>query len=244
VPTNRTRSFPLLRVEKGFQWFGASGPAYDVDVARPVQALVLLGKPRLFLVRGGWNDYDGCVGVPSGDDFLTPKRESDVFYRTRNDPYGERLPDWDQAVALERTRRPPEPKPKDSYDFLVEANKGINSAYYGFIGRASNDEVFRPDDQEPGSWPGMTVSLLDRMIKRLQYLRAVYSADRETIKAWRRERIEAYDGLEGAFERQNRDRQAYEASPEFKRSQAITGVRALDYQRTPDSQTTPTSTLP
>jgi hypothetical protein len=240
--------FPLLRVEKGFQRIGRSGPGYMDEIVRPVRALHLLGKPRLFLVCGEWDL--GCFNsyhVAKGTDFLEPREESDITYlsdTSATDPY--QLPDWDEAVARRAEPRPPSEEPKDAYDFLMEANGWINSAYYSFIGRASNDEVFRGDDLDPiaGLEPqseqqqdelnlllrqlwegGETVSLIERMIAHLNYLRDVYSADRGTIKAWRQERIQAHD----AMSRLRGDYSAYQASPEFKRWQAIRNIGALDY---------------
>jgi hypothetical protein len=251
-------------LEKGFQAVGREGPSYIEEIVRPVRALILFGKPRLFLVRGEWGPGRyGQYQVARGTDYLIPERESDVSYLNRDtydltpgsDWSGQFLSEWDAAAAREAKPVPPKKNPEDAHDFLMEANGWINSAYHGFIGRASNDEVFRADDfkfadaaaaefeREPDDGyyyrelrDGQTVSLIKRMIAHLEYLRDVYSADRETIKAWRDERIQAYDE---AFLRtaRNGNYEAFQASPEFKRWEAIRDVGALEYPLSAEERT-------
>jgi hypothetical protein len=249
----------LLRLEKGFQAFERSGPGYIEELVRPVLAVIMFGKTRAFLVRGIWGPGRyGQYHVPRGVDFLTREVESDVVYVSRDhDPHGEDLPEWEQAVARKATPRLPEKKPKHSYDFLMRANQSVNTAYYAFIGHESNEDVFLSDDfrfaeaaaasfeREPNAYHrglrdqtagGETVTLIERLISHLEYLRDVYSADRETIKEWRQERLEAHDALEGVLARLNGDYNAYKETPEFKRWQAISDVGPLEYPLTPEER--------
>jgi hypothetical protein len=250
VPTSRAGLLPLLKVERGFQAVGRSGPGYDEERVRPVLALIAFGRPCLFLVRGAWRSGRyGQYYVPRGNALLRPEKVSDVVYvGVGNGPYDEDMPDWNEAVARAVPHRA-ESQPKDAYDFLMEANGRINSAYYDFLGRASNDEMFRSDDlklaaaaaamfdQEPSELTrtirdiaagGQTVRLINRMIAHLEYLRDVYAADRETIKAWRSERLEAYDALQLSANLAP-GHEGHQASPEYKRWQAIQDVGPLEY---------------
>jgi hypothetical protein len=250
---------PLLSLEKGFQAVALDGPGYIEERVRPVRALVVLGNPRVFFVRGPWGaGRYGQYHVARGTDFLRPDFESEIYYLNREvydltPGSGERvqfLSDWNTAVAREAMPAPPMKEPENAYEFLMKANGWINSAFYDFIGRADNDQVFREDDfksadaaaacfeKEPSELHrsmldetvgGMTVTLIKRMIEHLEYLRDVYSADRETIKAWRAERIEAHDALDGVLARLNGDYEAYKVSPEFQRWQAICDVGPLEY---------------
>jgi len=258
VRTSRAGLLPLLRLEKGFQTVWRSGPGYDEERVRPVLALIVCGRPRLFLVRGVWSSGRfGQYYVPRGTDHLRPTEESDVAYFGQEDaPDAEGFPDWNDAVAAAPKPPSPEEEPANfAFDLMMNANRKINTVVYEFLGRASNDQMFRGDDfklaepfaaafeREPNEFHrslrdqtagGLTVSLINRLIAHLEYLRDVYSADRETIKAWRSERLEAFDALAGLTVGLNHDHEAYQASPEYMRWQAIRDVGALEYPLSPE----------
>jgi len=104
--------------------------------------------------------------------------------------------------------------------FLRAASDDVNRVRRMFLGRDSNDDVF---DEQSGELP-----LIDLMLSRLEYLRRLYSMERETAKAWRRERLEAYDDLMHLQERCGGERCTDTA--EYRRWQEIEAVEATDYQ--------------
>ena len=140
---SRSGLSPLARIEAGYQAFARSGPGYDEELARPVQALVLLGRPRLLLVRGNWrHGRYGQYHVARGADFLEPHSASEVSYV----PLGKTDEAWpfpdpnEETAAVKEPFPSPSEGPRNAYDSLMRANWAINEVFYGFNAYAEPDE--------------------------------------------------------------------------------------------------------
>lgn len=207
------------RIEKGFQAVCLSGPGYIEERARPVLAFIVKRRPRLFLVRGDWRDGRfNQYHVPRDTDFLEPHAESPIQYISLADAEIPWVDERERAeTRFERLRQEEEANTVPAYEAILEANGTLNSVLYDFLGRATNDELFREDDFDSfraaaargedlarlvdAIGPNQTVGLIDHMLGTLRYLRDVYAADRESVKAWRLERLEAHDALQEAAAR-------------------------------------------
>jgi hypothetical protein len=238
----RNGRFSLLRVAKGFQTVQCRGPGYFEERVRPVRALIFLGKIRLFFVRGAWQvGRTAQYWVPRGTELLDPADNSEIGYmseRAAAEDNGIGCIFWSEAVKEKATRQADlaRPEPEKAYEFLMKANAILNTVVYGmFLGRADNNTVFPVDDIDPVIDPegwaanGKTACLINRMTWHLEYLRDVFSADSENVKAWRRERLEAHDALVGVSARVGGDYERFKATPEYQRWDAIRDVGPLEY---------------